>query len=92
MENDKTMAKELYDSMTEKVYSLSLDQLLKLQDLVYGAINNLEKERMIDLQNKAINALKDYYDAGGALCTDTGRFFIDDSKEYADDFYYIHLM
>lgn len=90
MTNDK--AKELYDSMTEKIYSLSCDQLLELEYLIHGAIDDLEKKEMINLKNKAINALKDYYEAGGSICTAMENFFIDDSKEYDDDFYHIHLM
>ncbi len=81
-----------YDAITEEIYSLSIDQLLELQYLIHGAIDDLEKKEMINLKNKAINALKNYYEAGGSLCTAMGNFFIDDSKEYGDDFYHIHLM
>lgn len=48
-------------------------------------------EKVIDLQNKAINALKDYYEAGGSLCLSLENFYIDESQEYDDDFYHIHL-
>lgn len=81
-----------YDSVVNDVYSLSRDQLLELEYLIHGAIDDLEKKEMTNLKNKAINALKDYYEAGGSLCTTMGNFFIDDSKEYDDDFYHIHLM
>ena len=64
MAHDETKANELYNSMVDNVYSLSLDQLIELQDLVNGAIDNLQMEKMIDLQEKAINALKDYYETG----------------------------
>lgn len=81
-----------YDSVVNDVYSLSRDQLLELEYLIHGVIDDLEKKEMTNLKNKAINALKDYYEAGGSLCTTMGNFFIDDSKEYDDDFYHIHLM
>lgn len=86
-------AKELYDSMTENVYSLSIDQLLELQDLIHGAITNLEMERMIDLQEKAIAAIKNYMNAGGSLCSSQENFVeINEQPDYDDDFYHIHLM
>lgn len=91
MAHDETKANELYNSMVDKVYSLSLDQLIDLQDLVNGAINKLQMEKMIDLQKKVINALNDYYDAGGSLCSSLEKLYIDESKEYDDDFYHIHL-
>lgn len=92
MAHDETKANELYNSMVDKVYSLSIDQLIDLQDLVNGAIDNLQMEKMIDLQEKAINALKDYCEAGGSLCcSPIGNFNIDESQEYDDDFYHIHL-
>ena len=91
MAHDETKANELYNSMVDKVYSLSLDQLIELQDLVNGAIDNLQMEKMIDLQEKAINALNDYYEAGGSLCSSLENFYIDESQEYDNDFYHIHL-
>lgn len=91
MAHDDTKANELYNSMIDKVYSLSIDQLIELQDLVNGAIDNLQMEKMRDLQEKAINALKDYYEAGGSLCSSLENFYIDEARQYDDDFYYIHL-
>lgn len=86
-------AKELYDSMTENVYSLSVDQLLDLQDLINGAIANLEMEKMIDLQEKAITAIRNYLNAGGSLCSSQENFVeINEQPDYDDDFYHIHLM
>ena len=40
MAHDETKANELYNSMVDHVYSLFLDQLIELQDLVNGVINN----------------------------------------------------
>lgn len=92
MAHDETKANELYNSMVDNVYSLSLDQLIELQDLINGAIDNLKMEKMIDLQEKAINSLKDYYEAGGSLCCSSiGNFDIVEPQEYDDDFYHIHL-
>ena len=80
-----------YDSVVNDVYSLSLDQLIELQDLVNSAIDNLQMKKMIDLKEKAINALKDYYEAGGSLRSSLENLYIDESKEYDNDFYHIHL-
>ena len=80
-----------YDSVVNDVYSLSLDQLIELQDLVNGAIDNLQTKKMIDLKEKAINALKDYYEAGGSLRSSLENLYIDESKEYDNDFYHIQL-
>lgn len=91
MAHDETKANELYNSMVDKVYSLSIDQLIELQDLVNGAIDNLQMEKIRDLQEKAINALKDYCEAGGSLCSSLENFYIDESRQYDNDFYYIHL-
>lgn len=91
MAHDETKANELYDSVVDNVYSFSIDQLIELQDLLNGAIDNLQMEKMVDLQEKAINALKDYYEAGGSLCSSLENFYIDESREYDDDFYHIHL-
>lgn len=92
MAHDETQANELYNSMVDSVYSLPIDQLLELQDLVNGAIVTIQREKTIDLQEKAINALKDYFDAGGSIsCSSLENFYIDESQEYDDDFYHIHL-
>ena len=80
-----------YDSVVNDVYSLSIDQLIELQDLVNSAIDNLQMKKMIDLKEKAINALKDYYEAGGSLRSSLENLYIDESKEYDNDFYHIHL-
>ena len=91
MVHDETKANELYNSMVDKVYSISLDQLIELQDLVNGAIENLQMKKMIDLKEKAINALKDYYEAGGSLRSSLENLYINESKEYDNDFYHIYL-
>lgn len=92
MANDETKANELYNSMVDGVYSLSRDQLYDLQNIVDNAVNKLEIKRMIDLQDKAINAIRDYFHAGGYLCSKKEDFFeIEEQPEDDDDFYHIHL-
>lgn len=91
MAHDETKANELYNSMTEKINSLSRDQLLELEYLIHVAIDDFEKKELINLKNKAIKALKDYYDAGGSICSSLENFYIDED-DYDDDFYHIHLM
>ena len=81
-----------YDSVVNDVYSLSRDQLYDLQNIVDDAINKFEMKRMIDLQEKAINAIRDYLHAGGSLCSKEEDFFeIEEQPEDDDDFYHIHL-
>lgn len=81
-----------FDSVVNDVYSLSRDQLYELQNLVDDAVNKLEMKRMIDLQDKAINAISDYLHAGGQLCSKKEDFFeIEEQPEDDDDFYHIHL-
>lgn len=93
MAHDETKANELYNSMVDKVYSFSVDQLTELQGIINGAIANLEMERMIDLQEKAITAIRNYMNAGGSLCSAMENFVeINEQPDYDDDFYHIHLM
>lgn len=92
MAHDETKANELYNSMVDHVYSLSSDQLYDLQNIVNDAVNKLEMKKMIDLQDKATNAIRDYLHAGGHLCSKEEDFFeIEEQPEYDDDFYHIHL-
>lgn len=56
-----------YDSVVNDIYSLSRDQLYELQNVVDDAVNKLEMERMIGLQDKAINAIRDIQKAGGSI-------------------------
>ena len=80
-----------YDSVVNDVYSRSLDELSEVQDLGNGAIDSLQVEKMLDLKKKAINALQDYYEAGGSLRSSIENLYIDESKEYDNDFYHIHV-
>ena len=81
-----------FDSVVNDIYSLSSDQLYDLQNLVDDAVNKLEMRRIIDLQDKAINAIRNYLHAGGQLCSKKEEFFeIEEQPEDDDDFYHIHL-
>lgn len=83
---------DLYDCVVDGVYSFTTDQLVNLQDLIDCAIIARENEKVIDLQAKAINAIKDYMNAGGELnYKDNIIFRIDEDPKYDDDCYYIHF-
>ena len=83
---------DLYDCVVDGVYSFTTDQLVNLQDLINCAIIARENERLIDLQAKAINALKEYLKEGGELGYEDCAFLeIDESPEYDDDYHCIHF-
>lgn len=87
-----TKAKDLYNTLEKNVYSFSIDELGEMQDLIKGALANLQMEKMVDLQEKAINAIKDYLKEGGELGYEDCAFLeIDESPEYDDDYYCIHF-
>lgn len=83
-------ANDLYDCVVDGVYSFTMDQLIDLQDLIRGTIEAREKEELFNLREKAIKAMKDYYDAGGGFYDDDngGLIFMADNN---DDYYHIHL-
>lgn len=83
--------KVLIGDPIESLESATIEQLKRFRDEINCAIDNLQMEKMIDLREKAINALKDYYEAGGSLCSSLENFYIDESQEYNNDFYHIHL-
>ena len=82
-----------YDAITEEIYSLTTDQLLELQDIIRCTVDTREKEEMLDLKEKAIKAMKDYYNAGGGFCDDNNDpiFIADDVHTFDDDYYHIHF-
>lgn len=81
-----------YNALANDVYALTTDQLIDLQDLISGTIEARKKEKMIDLQKKAINAIKDYLKEGGDIGYDDYTFFeVDERPEYADDYRCIHF-
>lgn len=87
-----TKAKDLYNTLEKNVYSFSIDELGEMQDLIKGALANLQMEKMVDLQEKAINAIKDYLKEGGELGYEDCAFLeIDESPEYDDDYHCIHF-
>ena len=81
-----------YSSMIDGVYSLTTDQLLELQDLIHGTIEARENEKMLDLKEKAMKAMKDYYNAGGGFYDDdNGGLVFMVENAFDDDYYHIHL-
>lgn len=85
-------ANDLYDCVVDGVYSFTTDQLIDLQDLISGAIEARENERLGNLQSKAISALKEYLNAGGGIDYEDNIIFrIDEDRAWDTDYNYIHL-
>lgn len=83
-----------YDAITDEICSLTTDQLLELQDLIHDTIEACEKEKLFNLREKAIEAMKDYYDAGGGFYDDDNGgliFMVDSGPTFDDDYYHIHF-
>ena len=76
-----------FRKVVESLPLLTTDDLDEIND----EMKRREHKQVIELKEKAINALKDYYEAGGSLCSSIENFYIDESREYDDDFYHIHL-
>lgn len=87
-----TKAEYLYNTLEKNVCSFSIDELGAFDDLIKGALAKFQREKMIELQKKAINAIKDYLKEGGELGYEDCAFLeIDESPEYDDDYYCIHF-
>lgn len=85
-------ANDLYDCVVDGVYSFTTDQLIGLQDLISGTIEVRENEWLGNLQAKAINALKEYLNAGGGIDYEDNIIFrIDEDHAWDNDYNYIHL-
>lgn len=80
------MESKFYDSMANAIPSLTMDQLEDLQDLIRCTIEDRESEKMIDLRDKAITALNDFFKEGGSIKYDYDDLTI---AENDDDYYHI---
>lgn len=83
-----------YDAITEEICSFTTDQLLELQDLIHDTIEANEKEKLFNLRERAIKAMKEYYDAGGGFYDDDNGnliFMVESGPTFDDDYYHIHF-
>lgn len=81
-----------YNALVNDVDSLTTDQLEDLKDLISDMIKDRENERLINLQAKAIDALKEYLNAGGGIDYEGNIIFrIDEDRAWDTDYNYIHL-
>lgn len=88
MENNGTT----YSSMIDGVYSLTTDQLEELQDIIHCTIEARKNEEMLDLKEKAMKAMKDFYNAGGGFYDDdNGCLVFMVENAFDDDYCHIHL-
>lgn len=79
-----------YNALVNDVDSLTTDQLISLKSVINSMIETRENEKMIDLKEKAINAIKDYFNAGGAFQYDGDIIcMVGENSKY--DYFYIYL-
>lgn len=87
------MENDIFNSLVRGISLMSIDQVKDLQRIANDRFFSLEAERMADLQKKATDALKNFLNAGGSVCSLNDECFeIDECPEFDDDdFYHIHL-
>lgn len=82
-----------FNKVIESLSSFSGADLDDLKDAINDELKAREHKQVIDLQEKAIAAIKNYLNAGGSLCSSQENFLvINEQPDYDDDFYHIHLM
>lgn len=79
-----------YNALANDVDELTTDQLIELRSTINSMIETRENEKMIDLKEKAINAIKNYFNAGGALRYD-GDTICMVGENFKYDYFYIYL-
>lgn len=86
--------RSFYNALANDAEELTTDQLFELQDLIKEKIEAREKEELFNLREKAVEAMKDYYDAGGGFYDDDNGgliFMVDSGPTFDDDYYHIHF-
>lgn len=82
-----------FDKVIESLSSFSGADLDDLKDAINDELKAREHKQVIELKEKAIQALRDFFNAGGSLCSSQENFVeINEQPDYDDDFYHIHLM
>ena len=83
MSDDFFSTSKVLEGMRENLVMLSDADLDDLKDAIMDELETRKRKQVIELKEKAINALKDYYEASGSLCcSPIENFDIDESQEY----------
>lgn len=85
-------AKLLNDTI-ETLSLLTPEDLDKLQDAIEEEAEQRKNQRFIELRKNAINALRDYFQAGGCIIdnNDSYSLGLDDDRLLLEDENYIYL-
>lgn len=82
-----------FNKVIESLSSLSLDELDDLQDAIEEEVEKRDNQRFIELRKNAINAMREYFQAGGCIMDDNDNcsFRLDDDRLLYDDENSIYL-
>lgn len=87
MEVNSYSSEEFLKDMIETLTLLSSKDLDKLQDAIAEEVEKRKNERFIELRKKAINAMREYFQAGGCIMNgnDNCSLRLDDDRLLYDD-------
>lgn len=82
-----------FNKVIESLSSLSLDELDDLQDAIEEEVEKRDNQRFIELRKNAINAMREYFQAGGCIMDDNDNcsFRLDDDRLLYDGENFIYL-
>lgn len=82
-----------FNKIIESLSSLSPDELDDLQDAIKEEVKKRDNQRFIELRKNAINAMREYFQAGGCIMDDNDNysFRLDDDRLLYDDENSIYL-
>ncbi len=82
-----------FNKMIESLSSLSNADLGDLKDAIAEEVERRKDERFIELRKKTINALRDYFQAGGCIMDENDNYSLglDDDRLFLEDESYIYL-
>ena len=88
MEINSYSSEKFLKDMIETLTLLSPNDLDKLEDAIEEEVEKRKNQRFIELRKKAINALRDYFQAGGCIMDDNDHCSLglnDDRLLYDDE-------
>lgn len=93
MEINSYSSEKFLKDMIETLTLLSPNDLGKLEDAIAEEVERRKNERFIELRKKTINALRDYFQAGGRIMDENDNYSLglDDDRLFLEDENYIYL-
>lgn len=93
MEVNSYSSEKFLKDMIETLTLLSSKDLDKLQDAIAEEVERRKNERFIELRKNAINAMREYFQAGGCIMDDNDNcsLGLDDDRLLYDDENSIYL-